>query len=417
MSGNILKDILNKSLWEETIHEFEIKNFNKKDKALKFKEIVDSGEYLNVAKAVLASQYRFSLPTQYKINKKDTSKKKTIYIFPLKDELLLKVVNKILNANLSDSISELCHSFQKKKSSKTAFKALMIDRELIGKHCFKLDIQDYFNSININSFLSTLPPEIKNDKPLFNLLEQLLLDQNVIIDNVATSSAKKGVMAGTPLAPYLSNIFLKPLDDYFKDKGITYARYSDDIIFFSPEKDVHVNKEYIEKYLVENELTINNNKTKLAKPGEAWEYLGFKYDNGIIDLSDMTIKKLKYKVTRITRYLNRSRMKYQFNGEKTVRILIKYLNRKLYGKRGRSKNFCWAQWFFPLLNSSESLKQLDAFIQEKLRYAATGRYSKKNYKIMPYNKLRELGYIPLTTAFFAYRNNANQYFELIKKVT
>lgn len=151
--------------------------------------------------------------------------------------------------------------------------------------------------------------------------------------------------------------------------------------------------------------------------GRGLGVLRVQIQNGNIDLSDITVRKLKNKVTRTTRFINWRRIKYQFTSEKSVKLLIKYLNRKLYGKLGSSKNFCWTQWFFPLLNSSESLKQLDVFIQEKLRYVAAGRYSKKNFKIMPYNKLKALGYIPLTAAFFVYRNNINKYFELVGRVT
>ena len=39
--------------------------------------------------------------------------------------------------------------------------------------------------------------------------------------------------------------------------------------------------------LVEAEgLRINEEKTMIIEPGNAWEFLGFKYDSGTIDISD-----------------------------------------------------------------------------------------------------------------------------------
>lgn len=40
-------------------------------------------------------------------------------------------------------------------------------------------------------------------------------------------------MAGTPMSPFLANVYLTEMDKYFEERDVLYFRYSDDIILFA----------------------------------------------------------------------------------------------------------------------------------------------------------------------------------------
>jgi hypothetical protein len=172
---------------------------------------------------------------------------------------------------------------------------------------------------------------------------------------------------------------------------------------------------FIRDYLAKRDLAVNEEKSRIIEPGGSWEFLGFRYERGKVDISLNTLNKFKGKVRRLSRRYERLRRRKDLSSEEAVSYILRRLNRKLYGISLDDNDLCWAQWFFPVLTTSRTLKLIDAFVQEKIRYAATGRNSKVNYRLMPYERLVELGYIPLTAAFHAFREDREEYFEFVRR--
>lgn len=96
------------------------------------------------------------------------------------------------------------------------------------------------------------------------------------------------------------------MDWYFEGLGIQYFRYSDDILIFADtyEELMELQKCLYEK-IKERHLLLNSNKVKISSPGEDWEFLGFCYHQGKIDLSKATIQKMKGKIKRKANALRR----------------------------------------------------------------------------------------------------------------
>ncbi|MDE5952451.1 MAG: hypothetical protein K2H12_12855, partial [Acetatifactor sp.] len=65
---------------------------------------------------------------------------------------------------------------------------------------------------------------------------------------------------------------------------------------------------------------------------------------------------------------------------------------QLYGMLADA--FTWSRWFFPLLTTDRGLREIDAYMQEYIRYTVTGRHYKGNYRIS-YGQLQSWGYVSL----------------------
>ena len=84
--------------------------------------------------------------------------------------------------------------------------------------------------------------------------------------------------------------------------------------------------------------------------------------------------------------------------ERAVRAFIRCFNRKFFENPVHSE-LTWCRWFFPLITTDESLKAIDHYMQECIRYVALGRHSKAGYNLR-YETMKEYGYRPLVSAYY-----------------
>jgi hypothetical protein len=217
----------------------------------------------------------------------------------------------------------------------------------------------------------------------------------------------KGVMAGTPIAPLLSNLYLRPLDIAYEEAQVPFVRYADDMVVFGSESDVTRYREDIERRLADLGLGLNARKTRLSPPGMPWEFLGLRYERGALDLATNTVGKLRRRVRRIAR---RARHR-----QDPAPHAVRRLNRRLFGVGGRPGDFTWASWFFPLLSGDATLRRMDGLVQEQLRFAMTGVHSRRNFKDVSYERLVEVGYVPLVSAYHAYRRGHADYEAVLER--
>lgn len=415
MLQTVLQKLHLKDYWTGVYQFFETRSFRQNQKLAFYKHILDENLYSHIANEVLAGNYLFKIPLRLVVNKFQTGKKKTVYLFDYRDDFLLKVINRILTEEFSGLISPACHSFQKGKGAKTAFRSLVSDPEIDNKHGLKTDIRNFFNSIQVNDFIENLPIEIKSDEILFNLIKQLLLNPRVRLPDGSIITEQKGLMAGCPLSPFLSNIYLRELDNYFTNHKITYTRYSDDMVLFDYEWKIQEHKITIEQFLNKKKLNLNESKTSYTLPQEISVFLGFSYFSGQIDLSPVSVQKMKNKVKRLSRSYNRRLNRGKMSENEILVHFIARINRKLFGIDARENDLCWAHWFFPVINMEKSLIILDKYIQARLRYAITGKNNKANYRKVPYQTIREFGYIPLKAAYYAFKTDYNAYLNKLSK--
>ena len=373
-----------------------------------YRELLTGGYVGRMVDAYAAGGLSLAPPTRRRLNKAD-GRKKVVFTFAPADELLLKALNRILQSTTAADQSRLCHSFQPGRGPRTAYREVRKIRGLQRLHCLHLDVRDYFNSIPVEPLLASLPSTITDDEPLHRLLAKTLRDQRVISGSEQINDAHKGVMAGTPLAPLLSNLYLRPLDTQFDEARIPFLRYADDMVVFGSEEDVKRYGLDIEQRLADLGLALNPRKTRLSPPGHPWEFLGLRYERGRLDLATNTVAKLRRRARRIARRARRR--------EDPARQAVRRLNRRLFGVGGRPADFTWASWFFPVLSTDSTLRQIDALIQDQLRFAVTGVHTRRNFGEVSYERLRGAGYVPLVSAYHAYRRGPADYEALLERCT
>ena len=372
---------------------------SKKEKEI-FKNFIENKEYKTITTKLVKDEYIWSIPKKKVLNKNHTDKKRIVYSYNFDEMIVLKYIA-FLMYEYDYLFEHNLYSFRKHVSVKQAINRLSTYKNLKNMYGYKVDIKNYFNSVDIQIIINNLKKDIK-DKQLLNLILNILENKKVQYNNEIIEE-DKGIMAGIPLSAFLANYYIKEIDSYFINKNVIYLRYSDDIILFTNTKEEREKlstklKELLKSY----NLIINTQKEYNYKPGEKWEFLGFSYQSGKIDISDNSLHKIKGKIRRSARSIRRWMLKNNVPYEKALGVMIRKFNKKFYASK--NSQLSWKYWFFPVINTSERLKIVDEYFQEHLRYIKTGKFNKKNYKEVPYDKLKELGYKPLVHEYYLFLN-------------
>ena len=193
------------------------------------KDFIENKKYKEITTKLKDNNYIFSIPRKKEINKNHTNKKRIVYSYKFNEMIILKYI--AYNLYKYDYLFENnLYSFRKNKSVKQAIYKLSKTRNLKRMYGYKVDIKNYFNSIDISILINNLKKDIK-DQNLLNLLVSILNNKKVSINNTIIEE-DKGIMAGIPLSAFLANYFIKDIDSYFNKEKVLYLRYSDDILLF-----------------------------------------------------------------------------------------------------------------------------------------------------------------------------------------
>ena len=353
-------------------------------------------QYLPVAHALVEGEGP-GIPERKRINKMGTGKKRTVYSFSLEETRALKLLAHLLY-RYDTAFSPNCYAFRRGLRASDAIYA--IRKALGGRRmwAYKLDIHDYFNSISIPILLPILQRLLADDPDLFRLFERMLTDDRAVADGQIVRE-KRGIMAGTPTAPFLADVYLMEVDRYFAEAGVVYARYSDDIILFAPDREtLEGHKAALLGFLAQYRLEVNPSKEKIYAPDEPFEFLGFKCLGRSIDLSEATKQKMKGKIRRAARALHRWQVRKGYDPQRAMKGLIRIFNDKFF-ESGDPRALTWSRWFFPVITRVDGLREIDSYLQQYIRYLGTGRHTKANYRIR-YADLKALGYRSLVHEYY-----------------
>lgn len=345
-----------------------------------------------------------SPPRRVAISKMHSDKKRIVYIHDTPERNVLKFLTFLLQRKYDRLFAPNLYSFRPGRSVRSAVEDLKQVPGLEKMWSYKVDISNYFNSVPIDKLLPALEAALPDDPAVYRFLAALLTDPRVIQDGKMVEETEKGIMAGTPVSTFLANLYLAELDWEFAGAGKLYARYSDDIITFAKtEAELADNIRLIHKTLEKAGLTVNPRKESRTAPGEPWVFLGFRFRNGEIDVAPASVEKLKAKMRRKTRALARWRDRKGASGENAASAFIKTFNRKLF-ENPIDHELTWARWYFPMITTTESLREIDRYCQDCIRYLVTGKRTKAAYNCR-YEDMKKLGYVSLVNRYYSHAHS------------
>lgn len=388
---SIVDFLIDESKWKSFL-EYKNTKYIKTSEYKVLEDYINNKKYMNICGKIANNNYSFSIPNKKYINKNNSNKKRIVYTYNKEENIILKMMQYLLN-EYDYLLCDNCYSFRRTLSSKKAFKYITNHSE--NKYGYKLDISNYFNSINTDILLKILKNKI-DDKD-YNFFKKIITNKKVY-DRGELIEENIGAIAGCPISCFLSNIYLSELDEYFKDD--IYARYADDIIIFDNDiESLNKKKEYIHNFLNTRYLTINKTKEEFIDKNQSFNFLGFNYNKGVISISPHTIYKMKKKLKRKAKRLRMWAGNKEISFDKGAIALINIFNYKFFYEK-KNKELNWSIWYFPIINDINGLKEIDHYFESSIRYIIIGKFKNSNKWKVPYSKLKKLGYRSLVNEYY-----------------
>ena len=393
---SIIAKLADQRAWEEllarrlmrgcyTWHQFEVAD-----------AFVGEQQYLPIAER-LAQGQGLGIPVKKTVNKMGSRKKRVVYTYGPDEMRALSLVSYLLY-RYDSWFAPNCYAFRQGLHPHDAIRQVNKALEHRPMWAYKLDIHDYFNSIPIDKLLPMLSKMMADDPPLYRFFEKMLTDDHVLC-NGEVIEEQHGIMAGTPTSPFLANVFLSEVDHHFYHIGVPYARYSDDIILFAPDREtLEAYKTTLLGFIERLGLTVNPDKERIYTPEEPFEFLGFRCHGHEIGISASTVKKMKGKISRHARALMRWRKRKGIDAARAMEAMIRHYNRKFF-EDDDPETLNWSRWYFPVINQIDGLREIDQYLQQQIRFLSTGKHTKANYKV-DYETLKRLGYRSLVHEFY-----------------
>ena len=393
----MLEQLLQPEIWKKYYeHKIEKGHLTEPDRE-ELREFIEKEQYRDTVEKILQGG-GFSNPRKICLSKMHTSKKRIVYTYETAENHVLKVLTYLLHRKYDTIFAPNLYSFRPGIGVKNAVYTLTHTKNIAGKWSYKADISNYFNSIPVGRMLERLKMVLKEDEDVFCFIALLLQNPKVQTEGKIIEE-EKGIMAGTAISTFLANVYLASLDHYFRDKGTLYARYSDDIILFADTKEeLEENIAHLQQILSASGLVMNPAKECITGPGKMWTFLGISYHNGVVDVAPVSVEKLKAKMRRKTRALMRWKARKGATGEQAAKAFIRVFREKLFENPAQHE-LTWARWYFPLINTAESLKMLDQYSESCVRYLVTGKHTKAAYNCR-YEDIKRLGFVSLVNQYY-----------------
>ena len=355
--------------------------------------------------------FEWGIPRKVYLNKAGTSKKRIVYMFEKEQRVLLGVLYRALSYHFRGEISSNCFSYKKGISTIKAVSHLLDLNNNCDMYGVKLDIHAYFNSVSSDRLQEMIGTVFKGyeDTDIYWLISTLY-SINKAVDNGVVVDEYMSLIPGTAVASFFANYCLKDLDQHFADFNLPYARYSDDIILFArtPE-EIESSLSYIKDILSKYGLEVNPRKYEYFNPKDKIDFLGLTFDENEIDIHKYSFEKVKAKIRKdVARARKRIEQGKSFESE--ARKVIHRFNYRMYKCyiEDRSK-FGWGYYAFRYVTTDKTLREIDFYFRDKLRYLKTGKYNKANINKTPDSELHALGYVSTVMMYNLFKIDFDAY--------
>lgn len=400
--------------WEDTRVKMTLKhNFTKEEQndLLKYQTVYKQ----EIIEQLFNGTYMWNLPEKRQIAKSETKKKRTVYIYPLKDRYVLGVMYRICSNFYADKMSDSCFSYKSNTNTSDAIRYIRDNKTDDKTYGVKVDIHAYFNSVSKDR-VTEMINELFEDEGFKKSIENFMLNDRVMYKGEEIDEYK-ALIPGCAFGSFFANYCLRELDKEFESRGKIYARYSDDIIVLeSTKEEVQKDLDIILSYLNKYGLTMNPDKYTWFEPGDDVEYLGLKLrGDGKIDISDHAKKKIK---KQIYRWCKKGRKNMEMNHvpfETVAKGVIRRLNYKNFKCYIENQStFGWCHYAFRYITTIDSLREIDFYTRDTLRAMKTGKHNKANFKKMTDEEFKELGWVSLVDLYILFKSDFDYYCEIIE---
>ncbi|MGH7744886.1 MAG: reverse transcriptase domain-containing protein [Candidatus Dormibacteria bacterium] len=331
-------------------------------------------------------------------------KPRTLYIYPWEERLVDLLLYRLLSARLHSWFSPNSYAYRLWGFGLDRCQrriAKLLATADVPLYTMKRDISNYFPSVNHELLLTQLSELIEPGDYLFHLLEERV--RFPYEEEGQTHHAEQGIAFGTPVACFLANVYLTPLDRRLDTlPELTYFRYADDLLLLSSSREaIEAATRHFRDLLGELKLqskASHEENLLLSRFGTSTvgfaaaariRHLGLEFcAGGAVRLSRDKCRKI-CNVFRFAFRRRRAKLARIRDPRKRAEFAIE-VARTALDKSVR--NVAIVDYYLKHVNDEEQLRLLDRWLAEEvLSLAFNGGHRKSYFRALPYRSLRAMG--------------------------
>lgn len=227
---------------------------------------------------------------------KKNSEKRKLGLLTIKDKIIQQAILTLISPQFDRLFVNNSYGYRPQKGPVRAIhRTHNLCQMKKTQWVLRLDIDNYFDTIDHTILFQRLQPYVKDDEIL--RLIQLCVSMGNVTHKGHWVESAMGVPQGAILSPLLSNFYLHPFDQFILSRTPHYVRYADDFVVLLPsEEDAKQLLEQIISFL-DTRLKLKLNEPLLLPKKEPFEFLGIQFLNGDIGLSGDKLNDLTERIS------------------------------------------------------------------------------------------------------------------------
>ena len=301
----------------------------------------------------------------------------------VRDRVVQTAMRNVLEPIFERDLATHRYGFRPRRGCKDALRRVVERRRAANTYIVDADLKSSCDTIPQLTLLEEVKRKIADGRVLA-VIEQYLT--NSVMDDLEQWTPPAGTPQGAVLSPWLSNIYLDPLDHRMRQEGYEMVRYADDfIVLCRSEAEAQRALERVQQWTAQAGLTLHPDKTHIVDATQrgGFDFLGYHVERGQRWPRKKSLAKFKEAV----------RAKTQRTNGQSLNIILTTVNRTLGG---------WFEYFKH--SDPRTFAPLDGGVRMRLRsilrkrHAGQGRGGGNDHRRWPNAYFAAHGLFSLATA-------------------